>query len=132
MLRNLVWERGDVIIFFETTYGGCEKGIASITEVVPGVEARKVGYQFPVSHGEIVRRFEEVVRGCRAEGLRVRVAVFDTVVSVPGVRFPFERLVEVCKGEGILSLVDGAHGIGMIPLDLGELGADFFVTNAHK
>ncbi len=45
------------------------------------------------------------------------------------VRVPFERLVEECRNYGILSLVDGAHGIGHVPLDLGKLDADFFVIS---
>jgi selenocysteine lyase/cysteine desulfurase len=67
-----------------------------------------------------------------AAGGKVKVAVFDTVVSMPGVRMPFERLVKACKKKGVLSLVDGAHGIGHVELNLKELDADFFVSNCHK
>jgi selenocysteine lyase/cysteine desulfurase len=65
-------------------------------------------------------------------GGKVKVAVFDTVVSMPGVRVPYERLVKACKEAGVLSIVDGAHGIGHLELDLEELDADFFVSNCHK
>jgi selenocysteine lyase/cysteine desulfurase len=48
----------------------------------------------------------------RKEGKRVRLVMFDTVLTFPGVRMPWERLVEVCREMGVLSLIDGAHGIG--------------------
>ena len=63
---------------------------------------------------------------------RVKVAVFETVVSLPGIRFPFEDLVSVCKEEGVLRLIDAAHAVGMIHIDLGRLRPDFFTSNCHK
>ncbi|KAE8336407.1 hypothetical protein BDV24DRAFT_141959 [Aspergillus arachidicola] len=131
VLRNLVFQKGDAVVYFDTIYGAVEKNVHSIMESSP-VTTRKVEYVLPLSHEDLVKRFRDVVSRARGEGLNVKVAVFDTIVSVPGVRFPFETLVEVCREEGILSLVDGAHGIGHIPLDLGTLRADFFTSNLHK
>jgi selenocysteine lyase/cysteine desulfurase len=132
VLRNLVYERGDVIIYFDTIYGGCEKLIASLTETTPNLVARKVRYELPCTHDIIVNNFLQLVKQVRSEGMKPKVALFDTIVSMPGVRFPFERLTAECKKAGILSCVDGAHGVGHIPLDLRSLDADFFVSNCHK
>ncbi|KAL1965525.1 hypothetical protein VTN77DRAFT_5608 [Rasamsonia byssochlamydoides] len=131
VLRNLVFSEGDAIVYFATIYGAIENAIVHLTETTP-VRARKVEYQLPLSHEEIVQRFRDVVAKAKADGLTVRVAVFDTIVSQPAVRFPFERLIEVCREDRILSVVDGAHAIGQIPLDLGTLQPDFFVSNCHK
>ena len=90
------------------------------------------GYDYPVSDEDLVKKFQEAVARLKGEGKNVRVALFDTIVSLPGVRVPFERLVEVCREEGVLSCIDGAHGVGHIPLDLGKLNPDFFVSNCHK
>jgi hercynylcysteine S-oxide lyase len=133
VLRNLVYAPGDVIVYFDTIYGACEKTIVSILETTSNVRARKVdGYRFPCAHELVVERFVEVIEAIQAEGLTAKVAVFDTVCALPGVRFPFERLTEECRRRGILSCVDAAHGIGHIPLDLGKLDPDFLVSNCHK
>lgn len=80
----------------------------------------------------MVQRLKEVVSEVQEQGGRVRLAVFDTVVSMPGVRVPFEALIKVCRELGVLSCVDGAHGVGHVELNLGTLDPDFFVSNCHK
>ncbi|KAL3455272.1 aminotransferase family protein [Aspergillus heterothallicus] len=131
VLQNLPFKPNDVIIHFETVYGAVEKGIASLVESRT-VNVRRVKYEMPISHEELVERFLDVVKATRAEGLNAKVALFDLITSLPAVRFPFERLTQVCREEGILSLIDGAHGVGQIPLDLGELQPDFLASNCHK
>ena len=59
-------------------------------------------------------------------------AVFDAVTSNSAVTLPLERIIQLCKLRGVPVLVDGAHALGQLPLDIGALGADYFVTNCHK
>ena len=131
VLRNLVFSPGDVIIYFDTVYGAIGKTIQAMEETTPA-KGRKVEYEFPITHDELVEKFRAEVKKVKSEGSTPKVAVFETVVSVPGIRFPFEDLVRVCREEGVLSLIDGAHGVGMFKLDLKELDADFFTSNCHK
>lgn len=63
---------------------------------------------------------------------RTRLLVIDHVASCSGLVFPVEQIVAECHGRGIPVLVDGAHAPGMLPVDLGSLGADFWVGNMHK
>ncbi|CZR62819.1 related to isopenicillin N epimerase [Phialocephala subalpina] len=132
VLRNLKWETGDVVVHFSTIYSACEKTISSVDELTP-VESENVRLEYPIEDGEIVRRFRERVEKVRGEGKRIRLAMFDTVLTFPGARMPWERLVEACKELDVLSLIDGAHGVGHIDLsELGKLSPDFFVSNCHK
>ena len=44
-----------------------------------------------------------------------------------------ERLCAICRSRDVLTLVDGAHGVGCCYLpSIRDLGADFFCTNLHK
>jgi len=131
VLYNLDFQSGEALVYFECVYGAVEKGVVSLAEH-SNLQLRKVRFEFPITEDELERRFREVVRKTREEGLKVRAAVFDTIVSNPGVRFPFERLTAICRDEGIMSVIDGAHGIGQIPLDMEKLQPDFFVSNCHK
>lgn len=132
VLYNLAFQPGDAVIYFEPIYGAVEKGLVSLQEQ-RSLQPRKVRFQYPISEADLERRFRDVVQHAREiEGLNVRGAVFDLIVSNPGVRFPFERFTRVCRELGIMSIIDGAHGIGQIPLDMQKLQPDFLVSNCHK
>lgn len=131
VLQNLVYEKGDVILHFSTLYGACEKTIEYLKETTL-VESAKIKVSYPIEDDELVGLFQEKVKQLKTEGKRPRVAMFDTVSWVPGVRVPWERLVEICRREQVLSLVDGAHGIGHLELQIGNVQPDFFVSNCHK
>lgn len=104
-----------------------------VVETTPA-ESRRITFQYPISDSWLINTLCSTIQEVKRKGKNPRLAIFDTVVSMPGVRMPFEKLVGLCKDEGVLSLVDGAHGVGMLgsELDLGKLEADFFVTNCHK
>jgi isopenicillin-N epimerase len=46
--------------------------------------------------------------------------------------FPVRDLVAAGQAAGIPVLVDGAHAPGQVDVDLGQIGADFWVGNLHK
>ncbi|KAI7554450.1 PLP-dependent transferase [Hortaea werneckii] len=131
VLRNLKYEPKDVIIYFATIYGACGRTVEYITETTPA-SSRVIQYTYPISDTELCSKFEQAIRTIKAEGDTPRIAIFDTIASLPGVRMPFERLTELCRIHDVLSCIDGAHGVGHIPLDLEKLDPDFFVSNCHK
>jgi selenocysteine lyase/cysteine desulfurase len=131
VLRNIEFQPGDNILIFKTIYGACEKTVSLITETTPA-ESVKIDYTFPVEDDWLLEEFEKKVKAVENKGGKVKVAIFDTVVSMPGVRMPFERLISKCKELGVMSCVDGAHGVGHLEIDLGKLDPDFFVSNCHK
>jgi isopenicillin-N epimerase len=61
-----------------------------------------------------------------------RVVCVSHVSCFTGVVFPVEELCRRARERDILTVVDGAHAPGQIPLALEELGADFYAGNCHK
>jgi isopenicillin-N epimerase len=45
---------------------------------------------------------------------------------------PIAELCSLARDEGILTVIDGAHGPGQVPVDLTALEADFYTGNCHK
>lgn len=59
------------------------------------------------------RRFSIMPEDTEIEGTANRfVAVIDSITSVPGVLLPWKEMVQVCKEEGVWSVIDAAHSIG--------------------
>ncbi|KAI0438755.1 aminotransferase family protein-like protein [Xylaria telfairii] len=132
VLKNIKFQLGDVVLVYEVVYEAVRGGLAWLEETF-GIRVEVVPLCIPLPDDEIVEAVVGAARRINANGTeRVRLAVVDTVVSMPGFRVPFERLVPALKAEGALVLVDGAHGIGHVDIDIAKLDPDFLVTNLHK
>jgi selenocysteine lyase/cysteine desulfurase len=131
ILYNQEFGERDVVVTLSTTYGAIDHALTSLAENRP-FNTRKVVFELPTTGDKIVSKFEATIAQIRAEGLGPRMAVLETIVSIPAVRMPFEDLLRVCQKEGIMTLLDGAHGVGGFEINLQELQPDFFVSDCHK
>jgi isopenicillin-N epimerase len=63
---------------------------------------------------------------------RTRVIFLSHITSPTALIFPLKEICRRARAAGILSVIDGAHAVGQIPLDMEDLGADFYSSNLHK
>ncbi|HLI02071.1 MAG TPA: aminotransferase class V-fold PLP-dependent enzyme, partial [Acidimicrobiales bacterium] len=70
------------------------------------------------------------VAGCC--GPNTRLVVIDHVTSATAKLLPVEALAAMAHERGAAILVDAAHAIGMLPVDVPAIGADFWTANLHK
>jgi selenocysteine lyase/cysteine desulfurase len=135
VLRNIAWnpDGRDEILHFDTIYSGCAKTIDYVIEDRQGlVSSRCIPLSYPCEDSAVLAAFTSAVEDSLKQGKRPRLCLFDVVSSMPGVRFPFEAVTAACRERDIISLIDGAQGVGMVDINLAETDPDFFVSNCHK
>jgi isopenicillin-N epimerase len=92
-----------------------------------GIVVKKVTLPKPVPDtATVLNLFSEGITS------RTRVLFFSHISTVTGIVLPAKELATLARSKGILSAVDGAHVPGMMRLDIGELGCDFYSSSPHK
>lgn len=65
-------------------------------------------------------------------GPKTRVIALPQIPCTIGQVLPTKEICEFARSRGIITFVDGAHGPGMLSLNLHEMDCDFYATCCHK
>jgi selenocysteine lyase/cysteine desulfurase len=91
-----------------------------------GITATPVFIPSPLeSEEQVLERIE------RAITPRTRAIAFCHITR-GGHRYPVKRIAALARERGLVSLVDGAQAVGMVPVDVHELGCDAYCASLHK
>ena len=126
VLRSLQFERGDEILVPNHAYQACRNSIDFVARRW-GAKVVEVNIPFPIEGPQTVIGLMK-----SAYTSKTKLVMIDTVTSPTGLLMPFEELTAYFESRGVEVLLDAAHGIGMIPLNLATLGASYVTSNCHK
>lgn len=124
--RSLNLKPGDEILTTEHEYGAMDR---TWRFVCNKTGARYIHHpiRLPVtSHEEFVEAF------WAGTTERTRAIFISHITSPTALIFPVQEICRRAREAGLLSVVDGAHAPGQIPLNLAELGADLYTGACHK
>jgi len=63
---------------------------------------------------------------------RTKAILISHMVNTNGMIMPVQELCEISRKRGILTIIDGAQAVGQMPVDVSELGCDFYAASGHK
>jgi isopenicillin-N epimerase len=124
--RSLELKPGDEILTTDHEYGAMDRTWRFICQQVG---ARYVRQPIPLP---MTNRTDIVETFCSGITPRTRLVFMSHITSPTALRFPVEAICRRARQLGLLSIVDGAHAPGQLPLDLTGLGADLYTGACHK
>ena len=124
--QSLDLRQGDEILTTDHEYSALEKTWAYV--------ARRSGAKIVTVNVPLPLVSEDAFVAAMLAGFtdRTRVLFLSHITSPTALLFPIERLIRIARERGIVTVIDGAHTPGHIPLALDAMGVDFYAGNCHK
>jgi selenocysteine lyase/cysteine desulfurase len=93
-----------------------------------GVEVIEIEHQHPASFDSLLTTYRDAF----ARYPRLKLMALTHVTHRTGLVMPVQAIAADAKSHGIDVILDGAHALGQLEFNLGELGIEFAAYNLHK
>jgi isopenicillin-N epimerase len=113
--RALDLQPGDEVLATNLEYGACDLAWEWVCE--------RTGARY--IRTDVDELFEH-------QSERTRAVFLSHITSETALLLPVEEIITRARAEGLATVVDGAHAIAQVDLDLTALGVDFYAGNCHK
>jgi isopenicillin-N epimerase len=124
--RSLPLQPGDEILTTDHEYGALERTWTFVSEQRGStIQIREL----PLPFDDPTDVVEAVWAGVTG---KTRVLFLSHITSPTATILPIAPLIKRARERGIWTVIDGAHAVGQIPVDLHELGVDAYGGNCHK
>lgn len=124
-LWGIDWQAGDHILLTDCEHQGIVAAVQELqrrfdlkVSVCPLLETLNSG-----DPSAIVEQFLQP---------NTRLFVVSHILWNTGQVLPLQEMVEICHARSVQVLVDAAQSVGVLPLNLTELNADFYAFTGHK
>ena len=123
VLAGIDWQPGDEVITTDEEHEAMIHPLLYLQKT-KGIRVKLIDVS-PVAE-VIISNIEQVVTK------KTRLIAFSLVTCETGTRLPAKEISEWAAKQNLLTLFDGAQASGAIPVDIREIGCDFYASNGHK
>ncbi|TFG75023.1 MAG: aminotransferase class V-fold PLP-dependent enzyme [Flavobacteriales bacterium] len=120
------WKAGDEAIMAEQDYGSMLDHFEQVA-LRYGVVNKVVSVpNHPTSDDEIVSLYESQITA------QTKLLMVCHMVNITGQILPIRKICDMAHRHGVEVMVDGAHCVGHIEVDIAELHCDYYGSSLHK
>ena len=124
--NGLDLEAGDEVLLSDQEHPGGEQPW-NLRAKRHGIVVKKFTLPLPAANAaQILGRLEAAITP------RTRVVFVSHITTTTGVVLPVKEICALARAKGILSAIDGAQVVGMMKLDVRDLGCDLYTSSPHK
>lgn len=126
IISGFKWQPNDEAVFAEQDYGAMQdmfKQVAkrhNIKNIVVSIPNQ------PKSDEEIVEIYRKAITP------RTKLLMVCHVINITGQVLPIKKIVDMAHQLNVKVMVDGAHALAHIPVNIKELGCDYYGSSLHK
>ncbi|MDB5281249.1 MAG: aminotransferase, partial [Bacteroidota bacterium] len=124
--KNIPLSAGDEVLSTDIEYGACDR----IWDFY--CEKSKATYRRQKIRLPIAGKQEFIDNFFEGLNANTKAVFISHITSSTALIFPVKEICEIAKAKGLITIVDGAHAPGHVPLDLKDLKADFYTGACHK
>ncbi|RDY59470.1 aminotransferase class V-fold PLP-dependent enzyme [Flagellimonas nanhaiensis] len=126
IIGGFPWEKGDEAIFAEQDYGAMKDHFYLVRDRY-GIVCKEVSVpNHPKSDDEIVELYESQITP------KTKLLMVCHMINITGHILPIKKICEMAHKHGVEVMVDGAHAVGHIDVNIEELNCDYYGSSLHK
>ena len=126
IIGGFPWEKGDEAVFAQQDYGAMRIHFYQQQKRY-GIVCKEVSLpNHPSSDEEIVQLYESQITA------RTKLLMVCHMVNITGQILPIRKICDMAHAHGVEVMVDGAHCIGHLKVDIAELNCDYYGSSLHK
>lgn len=118
---------GDQVLISDLDYGSVQDAFHWLAKA-RGVEVIRVEHSHPATYDGLVQAYADVF----AAHPRLKLMALTHVTHRTGLVMPVKAIARSAKAHGIDVILDGAHSLGQLEVDLADLGIEFAGFNLQK
>lgn len=124
---------GDELLVTDAEYSAC-RAIVDRAADRAGARVVVAPVPFPAPDPTDAAGYASVITASIVDRItaRTRLALVSFITSATATRYPAAAIVRELHARNIMVILDAAHGVGCVPIDLAALRPEFWVSNCHK